>query len=172
MDNAKEIYEELERLSPVIARLKVVHEPPAAPKTYFADMQAEVLRKCQSQQTVPRFKFLFNCAERLHLWWYSGIVRPVLALAALALLVMAGLWWRQYWEVAPSMPLAAQLSEEEVLYYIEVNADNFDTQLLLSLLPANESMLHLTLGLDEPRTQDLMDAILKSLDTENLKELY
>lgn len=172
MENTKEIREELERLSPLMARLKAAHEPPAEPETYFADMQAEVLRKCQSLQALPRFNFLSRWRESLRLWRLSGIMRPASALAALALLAVAGLWWRSYREDASVVPSAAQLSEEEVLAYIEANSDNFDTQLLLSLLPVEEVALHPAPGLDETQMQDLMDAMLKSLDMENLEELY
>ncbi len=171
MENKKEIREELQRLSPLLARLKEVHEPPTVPKTYFADMQAQVWRKWQQQQALPHTKPLYSWWEKLRLWWLSGTIRPALAVAALALLVTAGLWW-WYRERIPAIPSVAQLSEKEVLDYIQANTDNFDTQLLLSLLPTDEVALHLAPGLNETQTQDLMDAMLKSLDTENLEKLY
>lgn len=173
--HTEEVNQELEQLSPLLARIKPELPDAEPPARYFVDMQESVLRKAR-QEALARPKAgagIMAWLQQLALW-FRPLQQPryAMAFATLALVIAAAVWILVPRHQADLMADANEtLTQDEILAYIETNIEDFDTYLLLAALDDNSLMEVAPTGLDEKAREDLLDAILKELDASMLEEL-
>lgn len=164
------VQEELEQLSPILARLKEQQSQYVGqvPPDYFEELPEKVLARIRAEEPAappparPR-RWMGHSP-----WGYAASIA-----AAIALLLLGGYW---FWPSpkAPAEPLAAldDLSQEGLARYIHEHIEAFDWELILEavamqaddlprleLLP-NENLDHLAPYLDE----DLEGLSLRELE--------
>jgi hypothetical protein len=153
------VQEELEQLSPMLARLKEQQSQRAGqvPPDYFEELPEKLLARIRAEESAvaPPARPLRWMGRSP--WGYAASMA-----AAIALLLLGGYW---FWPSpkAPAQPLAAldDLSQEGLTLYIQEHIETFDWELILEavamqaddlprleLLP-NENPDHLAPYLDE-----------------------
>jgi len=123
MENKENIKQELEELSPFLAKLKSEHPDDGfeTPPQYFRQLTEEVLAKSQPKSTPASTQ---NWWQRLAVWLQPKHVGYALMAVVLLAIAVPLLW------PAPPTELP-NVSSEEAVAYIEAHLSDFDTELLL-----------------------------------------
>lgn len=157
MKEKDHIREELEGLSPFLARIKEKGlQPPRAPEAYFQSLPDDVLRRIRAEEGLVREEAPIARAGRR-----KGLWRPVeflmqhryaAGLAGAAALVAVGLYlfWPDNPEAIPQPAAMASLSREEIAEYITTNIELFDISLLVEASGP---------GVDEAPNPDLFQGV-------------
>ena len=172
MSNRKAVVEELEEISPLLANLKSDVQPPDPPEQYFVEMQSDVLWKIRQERgDVPAATSSAKTTEnqvgwlRSFPWW---VWRPAVAMAMIAL----GFWILQPLVKEKNSLEFSQLTPEETIDFMVANADNFNSEELITALPEESVWMEHDSGDDEVSREILLDAMLEALETEELETLY
>lgn len=166
----KYVQQELEALSPTLARLKSAEKPVAAPAYYFELLTGQVLDRIRQQEEATQG---IRFHRPLTIWGkLSDLFRQPaygLALAALLLLLLAlPLWLLQ---AGPGQSNALTLSEEEINTYIDQYLDDFDLGLLVEEADWNEPGTEVFTEEDSLREEEMQDFFDELLDDVYLEEL-
>jgi hypothetical protein len=172
MSEQKAVMDELENLSTRLADFKSgtrVDDPTAQ---YFLKMQADVLRRIQQEgcivssvQTAPKK------SKRIPAWVLTlpgWVWRPAIALAA----GIMGVWMLQTNVQEKNPEKFSQLTMEEALNYMADHAEHFYPEALIGVMPGNYVWVEPFSGIDEASQDALLDAMLETLETEELETLY
>lgn len=158
---------ELERLSPDLAKLKSQQsvEKPELPANFFHNMQVEVLEKLkeelqpanQTKKVKPQF-----------VWW-NFLFKPQvsIAFATAVILITGGIFWMQNPMV--EKPVFAELSEEEILEYIDDNIEDFDAVSLTEI--ANEEF-DLENDLEDEEINQYLEENIDLMDETDFENLF
>ena len=173
MSSKRAILEELEGISPLLAEIKLEARSPEVSEQYFREMQADVLWRIRQEEQlhVEAGHSPSEISGRAS-WWQSSlwvwISRPAVAIGMIALgvLVLPPLLQEK------KSAQFSQLTAEETLDFIVEHAELFEPEELLSALPESSVWMETLPAQDEPAREELMDAIMETLDTEDLETLY
>lgn len=167
MKSKKEIQDELEKLSPHLAKLKKV-DPFKVPDDYFAQMSSEVFEKIQAEQKVQTPSPSLSITDRLATV-FKTILQPRYAVgfATVALLIAFVFMYNKDQPNTPSM-LADNIMVEDAQQYLAEHIDEFDESLLLSLDLEINQLEGLT---TDDLNDDLLEELIDDLDEQMLDEL-
>jgi len=167
MKSKKEIQDELEKLSPHLAKLKKT-DPFKVPDDYFAQMSSEVFEKVQEANKVPAPEPSLSFFDRLA----AGIKtlfqpRYAVGFGMVALLLIAVFVFNKG-EVNTDSMLLADLQVTDAQQYLADNIDEFDESLLLDLDLDINQMDGLT---GEDLDDEILEELFEDLDEQLLEEL-
>ncbi len=157
------INKELEGLSPKLAKLRKVGEVPEVPKNLFHNMQQSVIQELKGEvktSTVPQ----------KNPWW-KAIFKPVpaLAFATFLALVAAGIFFNT--EKATEQFAIEDISEEEILAYIDSNIEDFESASLLEITE-DEDDLFIDSNYDDDELNEYLDNNFENLDDDAFEQLF
>lgn len=172
MNRKKEIRDELQELSPFLSSMKEKEQPFTVPKDYFKQLPDEILAKVQPEKMMQKetqVSWLDRFVAELQ-WLLQP--RPALALATVAILIMAGIFFFNNSTPAVSDVQWADISEEEINAYVASNIEEFETDLLWqhSSLDADDE-LSTELEFDDEELDVIIDEIIDDLPLEDIEEL-
>ncbi|MEZ4980592.1 MAG: hypothetical protein R2769_03200 [Saprospiraceae bacterium] len=163
--------EELHDLSPLLSKLKEGEQPePKIPGNYFHNMQFEVLNKLKEDlEPNP-----VSATPKDSIPWYQRIFQPKFALAYAAVIaVCLGIFWWSGQENLPAETIAMEdVSQEEILNYIEENISSFEAEELASIGNNGEVDLLQDVELDDKTVDEYLDKIIDDLDEESLENIF
>lgn len=163
MDKRNEIREELNELSPFLSKLKDKGDGFTTPVNYFDSLSAEIMQKTGlNKQKQPGIWEQF--INSLHLLLQP---RYAMALASLAILIVAGLYFLKPNTTNSSFqPIMAELTTEEIGDYITSHIDEFEMELLVE---AEEEEVEIPV--EQQEMEEYLDNIIDEIDIEELEEL-
>ena len=164
MKEKDEIRKELEELAPGLSKIKR-EQPFQVPPTYFKELSEEILEKARRQPTGP--VWLNSLSE-----WMGSLLTPqrlAWQLAAIAVLVVAGIWIIRSNQQVDDLPNIADLSVEEMQDYVSNNVGEFDVDILLE--ESNLTYIDVPLLDSTAIEQEYLDEILDDLDLDDLEKL-
>lgn len=174
MKNKNELRDELEELSPFLAKQWEQGEGFKVPKDYFRSLPEEVLKKVREEQPTvaePQRNWLDDLAM-----FFQSLLQPryAVAIASVAVLVIAGvLLFDGTDQVGVDVPQIASVEEipdEALENYLTENIDDFSTDLLEEHF-AEGNMGHLP-GLELEDMEQYLDDALDDMDLDDLEELF
>lgn len=167
MKSKKEIQDELEKLSPHLAKLKKT-DPFKVPDDYFAQMSSEVFEKIQAANEVPTAVPSISFADRIATG-FRALFQPRYAVGfGMVALLLISVFVFNKGEVNTSSMNFADLEVEEAQQYLADNIEDFDESLLLDLdLDINE-MEGLTA---DDLNDEILEELIDDLDEQMLDEL-
>ena len=167
--------EELEKISPLLAKLKKEDPGLKVPANYFHNMQVDVMQQLKEEihQNAPAEPTSTTTGTP----WYAIFFSPKLALAFSTLLVIgiAVYWFSQPGSQPKSEFIAMDdLSQEEILEYIEENISFFEAEDLAEVAPSpgNESAIFQNVELDDEAVDEYLDKIIDDLDEESFENIF
>jgi hypothetical protein len=176
MKRKEDIRKELEELSPFLAKLKKEKDGFEVPVDYFQGLSDQIMDRIKAEeqpapQASPATPAWVTQVKQAIQW----LVQPqyALAIASVAILLVAGWWWNQSNTLRPSSDaLFAELSQEDILNYIDQNIENFGTELVTAVeqSPGTQDILP-AVPLEEEAVEEYLDEILNELNDEELEEL-
>lgn len=164
MKEKDEIRKELEELAPGLSKIKR-EQPFQVPPIYFKELPEEILEKARRQPTGPAW--WSSLSE-----WMGSLLTPqrlVWQLAAVAVLLVAGIWMIRSNQEVNDLPNIADLSVEEMQVYVNNNIDEFDVDILLE--ESNLTYIDVPLLDSTAIEQEYLDEILDDLDLDDLEKL-
>lgn len=177
MQEQDDIQKELADLSPQLAKLRKETQADI-PLDYFNTLPDTVWDKVQSktetkQVTISRFPRVIGAGwdrywESLDQWLQSMFQpRVALVFASLLLLLTAGYWLKT--NDAFTQESLAELTTEEIDWYVSENIEDFE-QALLEVLPEDIDLSMELNEIDDAELDDLMDDLLNDIDENDLEE--
>ncbi len=172
MENRKQIQEELERLSPLLASLKQQKQDvlSSLPPGYFDALPDQVLGRIRAEDAGPP-----PSARPLRLSWRRQLAYAASLAAAIALLAIGAY---QYWHNSPARgePLAAleSLEQEGLQRYVNDNIEAFDLELILEALavePRDLQRLDVLPDIKDSYLDQYLDEAIEELSLSDLEEL-
>jgi hypothetical protein len=169
-----EVQKELQEWSPLLARMREQETGFTVPDNYFQDLTGEILQKTiapatkAKKQRNGRFRGFLS---GLQVAWQP---RYAMAMAALALLIIAGLvWLRPAADDRPIEMAWSDISVEEMTSYVQANIQEFDLETLVEMAPDMETQSILEGAEIEPDILDnYLEEIIDDVDMEELEELF
>jgi hypothetical protein len=168
MKNKDELRDELNELSPLLAKRRGMDEGFKVPKDYFRSLPDEVLKKVRPETppiVEPQRNGLAGLTEFL-----QNLFQPryALAYASVAVLIAVGIYFFVNQPVADA-PQIAEVETEALENYLEENIDAISTDLLEEQFAESgtESMPSLELE----AVEDYLDGSLDDIDLDDLEEL-
>lgn len=166
--------EELEQLSPLLARLKKEDPGLKVPRNYFHNMQVEVLQQLKEEMGESP---AHADSPAVRSPWYKIFYTPKFALAFSTLLVLgvAVFWFTRPVQQSTTDVLAMDdLSQEEILYYIEENIGSFETDELVEVASADDTGTDIfqEVELDDQAVDEYLDKIIDDLDEESFENIF
>jgi len=171
MKNRDEIQQELEALSPLLAKLKTQEPPLDVPEHYFEGLPNQVWEQIKLQPAPARLERRPGIGKRFALA-LQPLLQPRLALsfAAFAMLIATGIYFLQV--LASPTTASKELTATEISDYIENNLHEFDTELLINATAElSVQGVFSTEGLDEAEIDQIMEEIIEDLDATTLEEM-
>ncbi len=161
MDN--DINKELEGLSPKLAKRRKSVEVPEVPKNLFHNMQQSVIQELKTEvENSP--------IPQKNAWW-RFIFKPIpaLAFATFLALVAAGIFFN--FDKETQQYAIDDISEEEILAYIDSNIEDFESASLLEIT-GNEDDLFIDSNYDDDELNEYLDNNLENLDDDVFEQLF
>lgn len=173
MKNKEEIKEELKGLSPFLWEQKGKPEGFDVPKDYFSSLPDELLGKLSARAETIAVEEKENWLDQLiKSLQYFFQPRYALAYAAVALLLVAGIYYKGLGsgkqQVVAAATILDELPDEVLNEYISENIDEFDEATLSEQLAENIDPLS---RLQIETSDELMDELIDGLDEEDLEDL-
>jgi hypothetical protein len=167
--------EELEKLSPLLAKLKQEQPELEVPRNYFHNMQVDVLH--QLKEELAQQGENSDASPATGNPWYQIFFTPRFALAFSTLLVVgiAVFWFTRESPINQQEVLAMDdISQEEILSYIENNIAAFDADELVEVAPmtATSTDIFQDVELDEEAVDEYLDKIIDDLDDESFENIF
>lgn len=168
MDRKDEIKQELEEISPLLAKLKK-DNPFEVPANYFERLPDQIMEQAKLtpvERPVPQISWL----DRL-IASFAFMLRPQVAFGLLCLVALT--WTSLYlWNNPTETPGLATTSEEMLIEnYIAANIDDFDTEILAEVALEEEGLEDWMMTDDEEMDEALMDEILDELEGIDIEDL-
>ena len=176
MKRREEIREELEQLSPLLAKMKEEDPGFRVPENYFQQLPDEIMARMEqekSQEASPSIQASW-WDQFLHSLQFLLQPRYAMALAAILLLIVAGIWWLRPTETVYTGDIAwNKVSSEEITNYIANNIQDFEAELLFKATPGldQQSILHGT-DIDNATLDNYLEDIIDDLEVEDLEYLF
>jgi hypothetical protein len=169
-----EVQKELQELSPFLAQMRKQDAGFTVPENYFKDLTGEILQKTIATETKLKGTSngrLWDFLSSLQIPWQP---RYAMAMAALALLIIAGLVWLRPTAGDHSLDIAwSDLSVEEMTGYVQANIQEFDLETLVEVAPDMETQSILRGTEIEPDFLDnYLEEIIDDVDIEELEEFF
>jgi anti-sigma-K factor RskA len=181
--DSKNIREELQNRSPLLAELQSKYSGQKVPDGYFDQLESELLRKIE-ENDYPKAA---TTAGKTPVWRSMSAVRGTrfaMAAAAVFVLVFAAWWFFRIQPGQPAVPhnyreLAANLTAEDAAAYVESNIHEFETTTLANYAAveptaapksASERTAKRALSLEE-LSEEQLDLLLQDLSDEELEEI-
>lgn len=178
MKHKDELREELERLSPFLAKMKCEKEGFIVPKDYFKALPNEVLNKVQQAVPMPEQA---SWRDKTVLF-FQNIWQPryVLAIAsALAILVVAVCFIKKTPSKQEALPVAtvqaADIPYEDLHEYLTDNIEDIDEELIVEANLGSKATSAKTSIVPQPTTEELeeyLDDVIDEIDPEDLEDLF
>lgn len=167
--------EELERLSPLLAKLKKEEPQMEVPHNYFHNMQVDVLH--QLKEEIGQQGKNVGASPAADTPWFQFFFTPKVALAFSTLLVagIAVFWFTQDSPINQQEVLAMDdLSQEEILSYIENNIAAFEADELVEVAPMTNTSTDIfqEVELDDEAVDEYLDKIIDDLDDESFENIF
>jgi len=158
-----DINKELKGLSPKLAKLKKSADVPEVPKNLFHNMQQGVIQELKRE--VKK-----SPARQKEVWW-RFIFKPVpaLAFATFLALIAVGIFFNN--QTVEEQFAVEDLSEEEILVYIDSNIDDFESASLLEITDEEEQYL-LDSNIDDAELNEYLDSNFDDLDDDTFEHLF
>ena len=165
----EEFKKELEGLSPEMLKIKHLQgqKQPDIPANYFHNMQFEVLQKLKTEREILPEKTVSE--KKSVLAWLRKAMSPQLTWAfgiGLVLIVAGGIFMTR--QASESVGFA-QLTDEEILNYIDNNIEDFDA---LSLLNMTDEEIFFENDLDEKSVNEYLENNLDQIDETTFENLF
>jgi len=158
-----DIKKELEGLSPKLAKLRKPAAMPEVPKNLFHNMQQGVIQelKTEVEQT---------SVQQKEPWW-RFIFKPVSALAFATFLALVGVGIFLNNPTADGQFAIDDLSEEEILAYIDSNIDDFESASLLEMTDEEDQYL-LDSNINDAELEEYLNNNFDDLDDDSFEQLF
>jgi len=162
MKKDKDIYKELEEISPFLAKMKGKKEDIQLPDNYFHYLENSVMQQVELEET-PVLQTVSGVS--IPLWRSFFFSRAIVGFTSAILLIVAGFYFsRLGTDTSDNTLQFAELTDTEILSYLTENADALD---IYSIEEENEDVSILDLiDLDEEGT----DYLLEEISTETIIE--
>jgi len=162
-----DINKELEGLSPKLAKLKKSTAVPEVPKNLFHNMQQGVIQELNKD-------FEKSPVQHKEAWW-KFIFKPIpsLAFASFLALVAVGIFFNNQ-PVEEGFAIEEEvenLSEEEILAYIDSNIDDFESASLLEITDEEDEYL-MDSNIDDATLNEYLDNNSEYLDDDTFEHLF
>jgi hypothetical protein len=176
MKKKKEIQQELESLSPFLAKMKAKQGEMQAPENYFQSLPDQVLEQLRMET-----KATPATVAKPHTTWLEELTNSIawliqpryaMALGAVLVLVVSGfLVWRNVNQQRPTAELA-DITSEEALYYVRQNLEDFESHLLVEKeLPENSDDFFNATELNDELIDEYLQDKLEDIDDQTLEQL-
>ena len=177
MSEKDEIREELQRLSPLLSKMKEDGKQPfRAPEGYFQGLPEEVLRRAKAEEGLVRESRPVAQNRKVGAWlqWLL-FPRRAVGLAMALLLVAAGtyLFWPRSASYNPEEALAG-ISVEEAQAYVSENIGDFELEVLLDAAVVSAEDVPQIELLPDVGQEDIdryLDEVLDDISLDELEEL-
>ena len=171
MKNKDELRDELNELSPFLAKRKGIEEGFKVPKDYFSSLPDEVMKKVLPESppiVEPQRAWLDGLAE-----FVQSLFRPryALAYAMVAVLIVAGIYFIFPAEFDGTSPVVDinEITGEEIEMYLAENIETVSTDLLEEHYVESGAETLPSLELEE--VEEYLDDALDDIDLDDLEEL-
>ncbi|HKK78107.1 MAG TPA: hypothetical protein VJ933_00705 [Phaeodactylibacter sp.] len=167
MKERDDIQQELEKLSPELAKLRQQSEPKTGPPSGYFDNLADRVLERASGEDKPPLDIVWRGRSHSKRQWRTGW-----AVAAALLLVLSASLYIFSPSNRPAVSLA-ELSDAEARAYIEGNIDEFGINLMLEaeLVHPDEQALPADMILDL-QEEDIEEYLYEIMEDEELEELF
>ena len=181
MKEKDHIREELEGLSPLLAKMKEDKQQPfRVPAGYFQSLPDDVLRRIRAEEGLVREK-----APEIRTAWrerlgkaFQAFLQPRYAIALASVVVLVAAGWYLFWPAGPAMaePSAtlASLSQEEITEYITNNIESFDIGLMVEAAMASEEdvrNIEVMPNIGDKELNEYLDEYIDEISLEDLEKL-
>ena len=170
MSEREEILNELKDIAPELVKFKKEQSGPGfeVPPRYFDNLKQVLMQEIQTEANQ-------NPVRKTSVWWNNFLQglqsliqpKPALALATIALLVVAGIWFSNSNNALPQLGGEMALNDDDLEAYVMANIDDFETDVLIDMY--TETFQEET---DEPVTEDNLEELLQEMDDEDFEELW
>ncbi len=170
MSERENILNELKDIAPELVKFKEEQSGTGfeVPPRYFRDLQQVVMQEIQVE---AKQKKLNGPA----VWWQTFVQnlqtvlqpKPAFALATIALLIAAGIWYSQPDSTLDQLGTEMALNDDDLEAYVMANIDDFETDVLIDMYA--ETFLE---EAEEPVTEDNLEELLQEMDDEDFEELW
>lgn len=177
MKQKKQILEELEELSTSLAKLKGEDAGFRVPQNYFSELPDQVMNRIKKEaeekpsMSTSLSEWINQLSQQLQ--W---LLRPqyAMALASVAVLLIAGIWWMSKaneGSISELDPLAS-LSQDEIVDYIDENIEHFKLEILAETeMAASDVNIVPGIPFEDEAVEEYLDEIIDELDDKDLEEL-
>ena len=155
-----EIREELESLSPFLAKMKEQEDGFEVPKNYFQSLPNQVFEKLGTEPSPLKIEQKSASGFWVNPLRFLFQPKYAFALASVALLLIASVFWINN---TPEEGLLANLSDEEIESYIFNNIDEFDSELWME-----NDLGFDDLDLSNEEEEEYLDDLIEDMDVEDL----
>lgn len=172
------VQEELESLSPFLAKLRKEDPGFKVPEGFFQHLTGEIMEQVRLMPA-PMVDSGKGGAKAwrppfIAVWRMLRQPGYALALASVIVLVMAGLFWLrpQPGNYAGSVAWS-DISTQEMTEYVEENIQEFELELLVELAPGLEQRSILSgTGIETDMLDEYLEDILNEVEIEELENLF
>lgn len=158
-----DINKELEGLSPKLSKLRKSAEVPDLPKNLFHNMQQSVIKELKTE--------VKNYPTPQREPWWRFIFKPVPALAFASFLALIAVGILLNTEKNTEQYAIEDLSEEEILAYIDSNIEDFESASLIEITD-NGDDLFIDSNYNDDELNDYLDKNFENLDDDTFEQLF
>lgn len=170
MSERENILNELKDIAPELVKFKEEQPGPGfeVPPRYFNDLKQVLMQEIQLEKKQKTI-------DGPTLWWQTFLQglqnilqpKPALALATVALLIAAGIWFSQPDQDLDQAGNEMALNDDDLEAYVLANIDDFETDVLIDMYA--ETFPEET---EEPVTEDNLEEVLQEMDDEDFEDLW
>ena len=172
-NNKKEIQDELEKLAPSLSKLKK-EEVFEVPENYFNQLPDQILNKIDFSKTKTvsesissesSSSWLDQLTERLAIFF-----QPKMAIGFAMMIMLAVASFFILNDENTSIPQVADLTSEELEFYVKANIDDFEEQELLNVLGKVEAGSWTEMEIGEEDLDGYLEEIIDDIDASDLED--
>ena len=170
MDLNKEIQDELNELSPALAKLDK-QEGFEVPPRYFEKLSDEVLQKIKTNPVLETKQQIPNWQQSvLNVWAAIWQPRVAIGLAAIAMFVVATTFFFNNQSKSTGLADIGSISDEELSLFIQENFDEFDAALLANVNDLPEGAI-IPSNIDDEILNEYYEQVIDEIDVNDLEDL-
>jgi hypothetical protein len=177
MKQKNELWDELESISPILAKMKGEREGFQVPKDYFKSLPDEVLGKLGQNASAPSPSWLERLLRPLQSIWEP---KYVLATAsALAILVVAVCFFKKPPAKLEALPVAAiqaaDIPDDALHAYLADNIEDIDEELIVEAKFDGKEPQTKTSIVPQPSPEELdeyLNEVIDEIDPEDLEDFF
>lgn len=168
MKNRAAVQQELNELSPFLAKIKAQGTQPDVPEHYFQALPNQIWEQIKLQPQ-PIVKQPNRWEQFLNYLQLLLQPRLALSLATFVILLAAGIYFIQI-QTKPSVNSQAELTADEITDYINDNLQEFDTDLLIEASTDASGSILPEGSLEGAETDEMMEELIEDMEVEDLDE--